>query len=96
PLKWSDGTLMRNRIQSFDSTFSWYPTDALTLHKAGVATKIKARPGVPVFDDGRSSYYDASTPFAGVKITDTNTSIKIVSEPLSGRTVTVKVGPSTK
>ncbi|MFD5267715.1 immune inhibitor A domain-containing protein [Streptomyces sp. NPDC058335] len=96
PLKWSDGSLMRNRIQSFDSTFSWYPTDAITLHKADVATKIKARPGVPVFDDSLSSYYDASNPLAGVKITDTNTSIKIVSEPLSGSTITVKVGPSAK
>ncbi|USQ88587.1 immune inhibitor A [Streptomyces phaeoluteigriseus] len=96
PLKWSDGSLMRNRIQSFDSTFSWYPTDAITLHKADVATKIKARPGVPVFDDSLSSYYDASNPLAGVKITDTNTSIKIVNEPLSGSTVTVKVGPSAK
>ncbi|MFF8321978.1 immune inhibitor A domain-containing protein [Streptomyces bobili] len=96
PLKWSDGSLMRNRIQAFDSTFSWYPTDAITLHKADVATKIKARPGVPVFDDSLSSYYDASNPLAGVKITDTNTSIKIVSEPLSGSTVTVKVGPSAK
>ncbi|MFM9610908.1 immune inhibitor A domain-containing protein [Streptomyces niveiscabiei] len=96
PLKWSDGTLMRNRIQSFDSTFSWYPTDAITLHKAGVATKIKARPGVPLFDDGRSTYYDEATPLAGVRVTDTNTSIRIVSEPLSGRTITVKVGPSTK
>ncbi|MDX3528375.1 immune inhibitor A [Streptomyces sp. ID05-39B] len=96
PLKWSDGSLMRNRIQAFDSTFSWYPTDAIKLHNADVATKIKARPGVPVFDDSLSSYYDASNPLAGVKITDTNTSIKIVSEPLSGSTVTVKVGPSAK
>lgn len=96
PLKWSNGTLMRNRVQAFDSTFSWYPTDAITLHNAGVATKIPARPGVPVFDDGKSTYYDASNPRAGVKITDTNTSIKIVQEPLSGRTITVKVGPSGK
>jgi immune inhibitor A len=96
PLKWTDGTLMRNRVQAFDSTFSWYPTDAITLHKADVATKIKSRPGVPVFDDGRSTYYDASNPAAGVKVTDTNTSIKIISEPLSGSTITVKVGPSTK
>ncbi len=96
PLKWSDGSLMRNRIQSFDSTFSWYPTDALTLHNADVATKIKSRPGVPVFDDGRSAYYDASTPLAGVKVTDTNTRIKIVKEPLSGSTITLQVGPSAK
>ncbi|WP_030603875.1 immune inhibitor A domain-containing protein [Streptomyces fulvoviolaceus] len=95
-LKWSDGTLMRNRIQSYDSTFSWYPTDAITLHKADVATKIKSKPGVPVFDDGRSTYYDESNPLAGVKITDTNTRIKIVSEPLSGSTITLQVEPSAK
>ncbi|WP_053749287.1 immune inhibitor A domain-containing protein [Streptomyces sp. MMG1533] len=96
PLKWSDGSLMRNRIQAFDSTFSWYPTDAITLHNADVATKIKSRAGVPVFDDGKSTYYDASTPLAGVRVTDTNTRIKIVKEPLSGSTITLQVGPSAK
>ncbi|WP_340378628.1 immune inhibitor A domain-containing protein [Streptomyces sp. SS7] len=96
PLKWANGTLMRNRIQAFDSTFSLYPTDAITLHNADVATKIKSRPGVPVFDDGKSTYYDATNPLAGVKVTDTNTSIKIVSEPKDGSTITVKVGPSAK
>ncbi|WP_333737294.1 immune inhibitor A domain-containing protein [Streptomyces sp. IBSBF 2806] len=96
PLKWADGTAMNARLQSFDSTFSTYRTDAITLHKADVAVKIKSRPGVPVFDDGKSTYYDASTPLSGVKITDTNTSIKIVSEPKSGSTIKVKVGPSAK
>ncbi|RZU24630.1 immune inhibitor A domain-containing protein [Streptomyces sp. BK239] len=96
PLKWTDGTLMRNRVQSFDATFSTFPTDAITLHNADVATKIPSRPGVPVFDDGKSSYYDASNPQAGVKVTDTNTSIRIVSEPANGQTITVRVGPSAK
>ncbi|MGX9887126.1 immune inhibitor A domain-containing protein [Streptomyces sp. NPDC002276] len=95
-LKWSDGTLMRNRIQAYDSPFSLYRTDSVTLHKADVATKIKSQPGVPVFDDGKSTYYDTSNPTAGVKITDTNTRIKIVKEPLNGSTVTVQVGPSAK
>ncbi|MET7735108.1 immune inhibitor A domain-containing protein [Streptomyces sp. NPDC005402] len=95
-LKWSDGTLMRNRIQAYDSTFSWYPTDSITLHNADVPTKIKSKPGVPVFDDGTSSYYDASNPFAGVNITDTDTRIKIVKEPLNGSTITLQVGPSAK
>ncbi|WP_053852669.1 immune inhibitor A domain-containing protein [Streptomyces sp. NRRL B-24085] len=95
-LRWSDGTLMRNRIQAYDSTFSWYPTDAITLHNADVPTKIKSKPGVPVFDDGTSSYYDASNPLAGVNITDTDTRIKIVKEPLDGSTITLQVGPSAK
>jgi immune inhibitor A len=96
PLKWSDGTLMRNRIQAFDSTFSRQQTDAITLHNADVPTKIKSRAGVPVFDDGTSTYYDASNPLAGVKITDTNTRIKITKEPLDGSTISVQVGPSAK
>ncbi|MFF7645966.1 immune inhibitor A domain-containing protein [Streptomyces canus] len=95
-LKWSDGTLMRNRIQAYDSTFSWYPTDSITLHNADVATKIKSKPGVPVFDDGTSSYYDPTNPLAGVNITDTDTRIKIVKEPLNGSTITLQVGPSVK
>ncbi|MEU0071399.1 immune inhibitor A domain-containing protein [Streptomyces sp. NPDC006332] len=96
PLKWSDGTLMRNRIQAYDSTFSRQQTDAITLHNAGVPTKIKSRAGVPVFDDGTSTYYDASNPLAGVKITDTNTRIKISKEPLDGSTISLQVGPSAK
>ncbi|WP_019065928.1 immune inhibitor A domain-containing protein [Streptomyces hokutonensis] len=95
-LKWSDGTLMRNRIQAYDSPFSLYRTDSVTLHKADVATKIKSQRGVPVFDDGRSTYYDTSNPTAGVKITDTNTRIKIVKESLNGSTISLQVGPSAK
>ncbi|SED68659.1 immune inhibitor A [Streptomyces sp. 3213] len=95
-LKWTDGTLMRNRIQAYDSPFSLYRTDSVTLHKADVATKIKSQPGVPVFDDGKSTYYDTSNPTAGVKITDTNTRIKIVKEPLNGSTISLQVGPSAK
>jgi len=92
--KWGDGTLMRNRIQSFDSSFSRYRTDAVTLHKDGAAKKIAGRAGVPVFDDGHwVSYYDPSNPTGSVKVTDTNTRIEIVKEPKSGETITVQVGP---
>ncbi|MCH0563807.1 MULTISPECIES: immune inhibitor A domain-containing protein [unclassified Streptomyces] len=95
-LKWTDGTLMRNRIQSYDSTFSWYRTDGVTLHKDGVETKVKSQRGVPFFDDGRSTYYDASNPLAGVKVTDTDTSIRILWQPWSGSSMTLLVGPSAK
>ncbi|WP_406459428.1 immune inhibitor A [Streptomyces sp. NBC_01622] len=95
-LKWSNGTLMRNRVQAYDSPFSLYRTDSMTLHNADVATKVKSQPGVPVFDDGKSTYYDTSNPTAGVKITDTNTRIKIVKEPLNGSTISVQIGPSVK
>ncbi|MFI6465349.1 immune inhibitor A domain-containing protein [Streptomyces sp. NPDC050538] len=95
-LKWSNGTLMRNRVQAYDSPFGLDRTDSMTLHNADVATKIKSQPGVPVFDDGKSTYYDTSNPTAGVKITDTNTRIKITKESHGGSTVSLQVGPSAK
>ncbi|MGW2566873.1 immune inhibitor A domain-containing protein [Streptomyces sp. NPDC001537] len=95
-LKWSDGTLMRSRIQSYDSPFSLYRTDGITLHNADVVTKLPSSKGVPVFNDHASTYYDDATPFAGVKITDTNTKIRIVKEAKDGSTIKVEVGPAVK
>ncbi|MEU1348055.1 immune inhibitor A domain-containing protein [Streptomyces sp. NPDC005775] len=96
PLKWSDGSVMRNKIQPFDAPFSWYPTDGFTLHNGDVATKIKPQLGVPVFDDHKGTYWYKENKTGSVQVTDTNTRISIVSEPLSGSTMTVKVGPSHK
>ncbi|MFE9253095.1 immune inhibitor A domain-containing protein [Streptomyces sp. NPDC007088] len=93
--KWSDGTLMRNRIQPYDAAFSWYPSAGFTLHKNGVAAKIKAKAGVPVFDDHRNTYYDPANKTGSVKVTDTNTTISILSQPLSGSTITVHVDRAT-
>lgn len=95
-LKWSDGTLMRNRIQTYDSTFSTFRTDGITLHKSGVATKIRSSKGVPVFNDRAHTYYDEANPGGGVKITDTNTKIKIVKEAKDGSTIHLEVSRATK
>ncbi|KJK36749.1 protease [Streptomyces variegatus] len=91
-LKWADGTLMRNRIQAYDSPFSLYRTDGMTLHKADVAKYIPGSKGVPVFNDRKNDYYDESNPTAGVKITDTNTKIKILKEAKDGSTIELEVG----
>lgn len=96
PLKWSDGTVMRNKIQPFDAPFSWYPTDGFTLHNGDVATKIKPQLGVPVFDDHKGTYWYKENKTGSVQVADTNTRISIVNEPLNGSTVTVKVSPSKK
>jgi immune inhibitor A len=95
-LKWSDGTLMRNRFQSYDSPFSLYRTDGMTLHKADVPVRIPSSSGVPVFNDRTSDYYDESNPTGGVRITDTNTKIKITKEAVDGSTIELEVGPATK
>ncbi|WP_323375828.1 immune inhibitor A domain-containing protein [Streptomyces alkaliterrae] len=94
PEKWSDGTLMRNRVQAYDSTFSWYPTRGMTLHKDGVPTKIKPKLGKPVFDDRLGTYWYESNPTAGVKVPNTNTRISIINQPLGGKTMTILVSPS--
>jgi immune inhibitor A len=95
-LKWSDGTLMRNRFQAYDSPFSTYRTDALTLHKDGVATRVPSAKGVSVFNDHTSDYYDESNPTGGVEVTDTNTKIKITKEARDGSTINLEVGPAVK
>jgi immune inhibitor A len=94
PLKWSNGKVLRNKIQPFDAPFSWYPNQGFTLHNADVPLKIQPSLGVPVFDDRKGTYWYEENPTGSVKVSDTNTRISIVHEPLSGSTITVKVGPS--
>ncbi|GAA0651235.1 immune inhibitor A [Streptomyces thermocarboxydovorans] len=93
-LKWADGTLMRNRIQTYDATFSKFRTDGMTLHKADVAKWIPGSKGVPVFNDRKNDYYDEANPTGSVKITDTNTKIKILKEAKDGSTIELEVAPA--
>ncbi|MGW4021234.1 immune inhibitor A domain-containing protein [Streptomyces sp. NPDC005009] len=93
-LKWSDGTLMRNRIQTYDATFSKFRTEGMTLHKADVAKWIPSSKGVSVFNDRTNTYYDPENPGGGVQVTDTNTKIKILKEAKNGSTIELEVGPA--
>jgi immune inhibitor A len=66
---WPDGTLMRNRILSYDSTFGLAPTAALTLHLSRfdaqgkfaetMTGSVPSRPAVSTFDD-RNTYWFAT------------------------------------
>ncbi|MEV0124085.1 immune inhibitor A domain-containing protein [Streptomyces sp. NPDC050703] len=96
PMKWKDGTLLRNKIQPYDAPFSKYSTDSFTLHNADVPLKLLKRKGVSVFDDHKGTYWYKENPTGSVKVTDTNTQIKILEQPKDGSTITVQVGPSTK
>jgi immune inhibitor A len=96
PLKWSNGDLMRARVQSYDSPFTIARTDGFQLHNKGVATWVPSQAGNPTFDDRKGVYWFAENPRAGVQVTDTNTKIQVVKEPKDGQTITVQVGPSTK
>jgi len=63
---WSDGTLMRPRFLSYDSTFGQEATDAISLQEeyrvngGDVQTRtgtIASKPAVPVFDDRLTWWY---------------------------------------
>ncbi|MFE9495783.1 immune inhibitor A domain-containing protein [Streptomyces collinus] len=95
-LKWADGTLLRNRMQAYDSPFSLDATDGITLHKADKVTKIKSQKGVSLFNDHTSTYYDKTNPTGGVKVTDTNTTIKIIKQAKDGSTLELEVGRAVK
>ena len=85
-MHWSDGQVLRPRLQSYDSTFTAKKTDAITLHKAGVATTFKSQPGVHVFDDTKS-WWTASDPgdslghyqasWVGVNVPKTGTKVEV-------------------
>ena len=86
---WADGTVMRPRLQAFDSTFGVEKTDAITLHKGGVPVTIGSRPGVPVFDDLKS-WWTATDP--GDSLGHYQASWVGVNVPKTGTRITVK-GP---
>jgi bacillopeptidase F (M6 metalloprotease family) len=94
-LRWSDGTVARNRIQSFDSTFGVERTDPISLHRetaAGMTTlNVPAQAPVPVFDDSDPlRYYDAANPMGSVKVAGAGVTIKVVQSNQTGK-MTVKV-----
>ena len=53
----SDGTLLRPRILSFDSTFSKQNTKAITVNINSKPTTIPAQAGVDTFDDTKDYWF---------------------------------------
>jgi immune inhibitor A len=93
-MKWSDGVVARNRIQTFDATFGLEKTDPIDLHREVVATdgtvksstlEVGAQKAVPVFDDTKSAqYYDAANPGGSVIVPNTGTQIRVVATTTNG------------
>ncbi|MFC7492782.1 MULTISPECIES: immune inhibitor A domain-containing protein [unclassified Nocardioides] len=99
-LTWTDGTVARNRIQSFDAAFSLDRTDAISLHREAATpggtqrTTIveKAQPAVKVFDDTDPyAYYDEANPAGSVIVGGTGTKIRILSSDDKKGIMTVRV-----
>ncbi|MBA2955914.1 M6 family metalloprotease domain-containing protein [Nocardioides sp. MAH-18] len=99
-LEWSDGTVARNRIQSYDATFTLDQTDPISLHReaatAGGTQRTtlvqRAQNGVKVFDDtDPNAYYDASNPGGSVIVGGTGTTIRILTANATKGVMTVRV-----
>jgi immune inhibitor A len=86
------GTAVSNRIQTFDSTFSLEPTDAVTLHFNSVAVTFPKQKGVSLFND-LNQYYNAARPTMGVINPNTGTIIEIRSYSALGNFMQVQVRP---
>ena len=88
-----DGVRWRNRIQTYDSTFTLEPTDALNnLNVNSVLSPVPSLPAVKVFDD-RNSYYDPLNPWGSVIVPNTGTQIRIQSISAQNSFMQVEVSP---
>ncbi|HET7327873.1 MAG TPA: immune inhibitor A domain-containing protein [Nocardioidaceae bacterium] len=90
---WRDGTMMRPRLQSYDSTFGLERTTALTLHNEGVPTRIKSKPAARIFDDSRSYWTECDAHactgeheghyqpgWSSVDVPDTGTRVLVIND----------------
>lgn len=92
---WSDGTIARNRIQTFDSTFGVEASDPISLHRETAAgmtiLTVPSQAPVAVFDDSDPlRYYDTANPMGSVKVAGVGVTIKVVQSNSTGK-MTVKV-----
>ncbi len=103
PEHWANGQLMRQRIQSYDSTFGLERTDAITLHLNSAPTTIASKPAVPVFDDTKTWWYAGDghsaashgryqVGWTGVDVPKTGTTIRVKSVSGAG-SMQVQVAP---
>lgn len=87
----ADGVRWRNRIQTYDSTFSLERTDALpNLHVNSVLSPVPSLPAVRMFDD-RIMYYDPTNPQGSVMNPNTRTQIRILGYSALGNFLQVEV-----
>jgi immune inhibitor A len=89
-----DGPVWRNRIQTYDSTFTFAPTDGIpNIHVNSELSPVESLPAVSVFDD-RTLYYDSANPQGSVKNPNTGTQIRLLGFSAQGDFMQVEVRPA--
>jgi immune inhibitor A len=97
---YQDGTLVRPRILSYDSTFGLEPTDAITINRNSQPIVIPSQPAAPVFDDTKDYWVGGSFPgryqpgWASVAVPKTGTAIRVKSTSAQQNFMQVQVLPS--
>ena len=92
-LKWSNGDVVRGRIQMYDATFGLQATDATTLHREladGTSQTMTAGPlpAVPTFDD-KADYYDEMLPYVSVRTAGAGVTATVTAQTADSITVSV-------
>jgi len=86
--------IWRNRIQSYDSTFTLAPTDGIpNIHHNSALCPVPSLKAVSAFDD-RNSYYDSANPLGSVITPNTGTQIRINSISALDSFMQVEVRPA--
>jgi immune inhibitor A len=86
--------IWRNRIQSYDSTFTLAATDGIpNIHHNGALCPVPSLPAVSMFDD-RNSYYDPANPWGSVIVPNTGTQIRIQSISGQNSFMQIEVRPA--
>jgi len=86
-----DGAPWRNRIQTYDSTFTLEKTDGIpNIHVNSVPSPVASLSAVSVFDD-RTLHYDPANPLGSVMHPNTGTRMRVVSSSSQGNFLQVEV-----
>lgn len=89
-----DGVRWRNRVQTYDSTFTLEPTDGIpNIHHNSVLSPVPVLPAVGMFDD-RTLHYDATNPLGSVMHPNTGTQIRIRSVSALDSFMQIEVRPA--
>jgi len=89
-----DGPRWRNRIQTYDSTFTLAPTDGIpNIHHLSQLSPVPSLPAVKRFDD-RILHYDPTNPLGSVIHPNTGTIIEIRSISAQNSFMQVQVKPA--
>jgi immune inhibitor A len=89
-----DGPRWRNRIQTYDSTFTLDPTDGIpNIHQNSLLSPVPSLPAVKMFDD-RILYYDPANPQGSVMNPNTGTQIRIQSISAQNSFMQIEVRPA--